>query len=116
MVREYVAENNISGFPTDPCNEPAFKLSYSARRENITTFSVTGTVLDPLFSRKEFQVHMEIKAHSEVNTYYGVSQNGWMETKYIRRLVETFARNNKGHPMLLLFDGHTTHISIHIIE
>ena len=57
-----------SGFPTDPGkskviaprNKPGFKLSYGARRENITTLAVcnaTGKVLDPLiiFQGKNFQ-------------------------------------------------------------
>ena len=38
-----------------------------------------------------------------------------METKIFADWFATFATNNKGHPMLLLFDGHMTHISIRVI-
>ena len=117
-----------SGFPTDPskskvvgpCNEPAFKLSFGARRENITTLAVcnaSGIVLDPLviFQGKNFQSSWKGK-HALKNTYYGVSENGWMETNIFADWFEAFTTNNKGRPMLLLFDGHMTHISIRVIE
>ena len=75
--------------------------------------------------RELFLIHLCFKArisslhgkgkHALKNTYYGVSENGWMETKIFADWFATFATNNKGHPMFLLFDGHMTHISIRVI-
>ena len=50
------------------------------------------------------------------NTFYGVTINGWMETDVFVDWFDAFADENKGGPMLLLFDGHVTHISIHVIQ
>ena len=50
------------------------------------------------------------------NTFYGVTINGWMETDIFADGFDAFADENKGRPMLLLFDGHMTHISISVIQ
>ena len=39
-----------------------------------------------------------------------------METNVFADWFDVFADKNKGHQMLLLFDGHVTHISIHVIQ
>ena len=49
-------------------------------------------------------------------SFYGVTVNGWMETNVFADWFDAFADENKGHPMLLLFNGHMTHISIHVIQ
>ena len=50
------------------------------------------------------------------NTFYGVTVNGWMETDVFADWFDAFADKNKDHPMLLLFNGHVTHISIRVIQ
>ena len=50
------------------------------------------------------------------NTFYEVTINGWMETDVFTDWFDAFADENKGRPMLLLFDGHMTHIFIHVIQ
>ena len=50
------------------------------------------------------------------NTFYGVTVNGWMQTDVFADWFDAFADENKGCPMLLLFDGHMTHISICVIQ
>ena len=117
-----------SGFPTDPAkskvvgptNQPAFKLSFGARRENITTLAVcnaAGKVLDPLiiFQGKNFQSTWR-GSQALPNCFYGVTKNGWMETDTFADWFELFSNQNTGRPMLLLYDGHMTHISIRVIE
>ena len=49
-------------------------------------------------------------------SFHGVTVNGWMETNVFADWFDAFADENKGHPMLLLFNGHMTHISIHVIQ
>ena len=50
------------------------------------------------------------------NTFYGVIVNGWMETDVFADWFDAFAGKNKARPMLLLFDGHMTHIFIRVIQ
>ena len=95
-------------------------MSYDVCRENLTTlavFNATGKVLGQLiiFQGKNFQSSWcEDMVLS--NTFYGVTINGWMETDVFVDWFDAFADENKGGPMLLLFDGHVTHISIHVIQ
>ena len=95
-------------------------MSYGVCRENITTLAVcnaTGKVLDPLiiFQGKNFQSLWHEDMALRI-TFYGVTVNGWMETDVFADWFGTFADENKGCSMLLLFDGHMTHISIHVIQ
>ena len=105
---------NEPEFPTYPdklkvittCNKSGFKLPYGACRGNTTTlaiFNATETVLDLLIFSKD-------------NNFYRVAVNGWIETNVFADWFDAFAEKNIGCPMLLLFDGHMTHISIHAIQ
>ena len=48
--------------------------------------------------------------------FYGITINGWMETDVFTDWFDAFADKDKGRAMLLLFDGHMTHISICVIQ
>ena len=68
-----------------------------------------------IFQSKNFQSSW----HEDMalpNTFYGVTINDWMETDVLTDWFDAFADENRGHPMLLLFDGHMTHISIRVIQ
>ena len=82
-----------SGFPTDPSKgnvvapigKSGWKTTCGAGRENITvlaTCNAAGRALPLLilFAGKNLQVSWKGKAALK-NTMYGVSDNGWMETK-----------------------------------
>ena len=49
------------------------------------------------------------------NTYYGHSENDWMDSVAFAKWFDIFAGTVKDHPLLLLFDGHLTHITIPVI-
>ena len=128
ITAENIWNCDESGFPTDPAkskvvgptNQPAYKLSFGARRENITTLAVcsaSGKVLDPLiiFQGKHFQSTWR-GTQALPNCYYGVTKNGWMETSTFNDWFELFTNEHTGRPMLLLFDGHMSHISVRVIE
>ena len=118
---------NESRFLTDlgkskvivPRKKHGFKLSYSAHRENITTLVVCNAAgnLDPLiiFQGKNFPSSWRGDM-TLPNTFYGGTVNGWMETDVFADWFDAFADENKGRPMLLLFDGHVTHISVRVIQ
>ena len=117
-----------SGFPHDPqrCKvvsakgETAYKLTCGSGRENTTTLAAvcaSGRVLDPLiiFSGKNFQSTWRGKDVLP-ETLYGVSDNGWMTTDIFAAWFESFSKQVKGRPLLLILDGHLTHVSVKIIE
>ena len=71
--------------------------------KTLAVCNATGKVLDPLiiFQGKNFQSSWRGDM-ALPNTFYGVTINGWMETDVFADWADTFADENKGHPMLLL--------------
>ena len=117
-----------SGFPTDPARskvvsvkgETAYKTTSGARRENITTLAVcnaAGKALDPVivFGGKNMQSTWK-SDKALPKTYYGRSDNGWMTTEIFLGWFQKFSEEVKERPLLLIYDGHLTHISIELIE
>ena len=49
-------------------------------------------------------------------TFYGVSDSGWMTTESFSVWFTKFINEVKDRPLLLLLDGHLTHISTTLIE
>ena len=95
-------------------------MRYGAGRENITVLGIcnaAGVALDPLiiFGGKNMQTTW-YGDKALPNTFYAKSENGWMETDVFSTWFNTFADEVKERPMLLLFDGHLTHISIPVIK
>ena len=138
VIEKIIQEKNLtaantwncdeSGFPHDPkkCmsvtvkGEVAYKVTCGAGRENTTTLAVvnaTGRVLDPLviFSGKNFQSTWRGKK-ALPNTFYGVSENGWMTTEIFTEWFTLFCEQVQERPLLLILDGHLTHVSVSIIE
>ena len=117
-----------SGFPSDSqkCRvvsvkgETAYKVTCGAGRENTTTLAVcsaAGRALDPLivFSGKNLQSTWRGE-NALPGTYYGISDSGWMTTQLFAEWFQLFTKEVKERPLLLLFDGHLTHISIAVLE
>ena len=118
---------NESGFPTDQIRgrvfsvkgEPVLKLSFGARRENITVLEVcsaSGIACDPLtiFKGKNF-VTSWFGENALPNTYSGLSENGCMDYVTFAKWFEIFAETVKDRPLLLLFEDDLTHITIPVI-
>ena len=53
---------------------------------------------------------------SPKDTYYVISENGWMTTKIFHHWFELFIDAVKVRPILLLFDGHMTHLSTKTVD
>ena len=95
-------------------------MRYGAGRENITVLGVAnaaGVALDPLiiFAGKNMQSTW-YGNKALPNTFYGKSDNGWMDTEIFAIWFNKFADTLKERPLLLMFDGHLTHISIPVIR
>ena len=117
-----------SGFPTDPqkCKvvsvkgEVAYKVIPGARRENITTLAVcnaVGRAVDPLiiFKGKNYQSSWA-GDKGLPNIFYLLSESGWMTSDTFTVWFEKFRDEVKESILLLLFDGHLTHVSVPVIE
>ena len=111
-----------SGFPTDQTRgrvvsvkgQPVLKLSFGASRENITVLgacSDSGIACDPLiiFKGKNFMTSW-FGENALPITYYGHSENSWMDSVAFAKGFEIFSETVKDRPLLLLFDGHLTTI------
>ncbi|XP_065064643.1 uncharacterized protein LOC135690884 [Rhopilema esculentum] len=138
QLDEIIKSNNLneeqiwncdeSGFPSDPghCRvvsekgKVAYKVTCGAGRENTTTLAVcnaAGKCLDPfvIFTGKNLQSTWRGE-RALPGTWYGVSQNGWMTTELFDGWFKRFTQEIKTRPLLLIFDGHLTHVSISVIE
>ena len=90
---------------------------YSGLESTLAVCNATGKILASLiiFQGKNFQSSWREEI-ALPNTFYRVTRNGWMETDVFADWFDAFADENKGRPMLLLFDGHVTHISVRVIQ
>lgn len=138
VIEKIISEKNLkpeqvwncdeSGFPTDPSKcrvvapvgKPGWKITTGAGRENITvlaTCSASGRAFDPLilFAGKNFQSTWK-GSTALPNTMYGISDNGWMTTDVFGDWFEQFIEYVKERPLLLVYDGHLSHVSIRVIQ
>ena len=138
VIEKIITENNLgaaniwncdeSGFPHDPAKclsigpkgEVCYKVTCGAGRENTTTLAVvsaSGRVLDPLiiFKGKNFQSTWR-GTRPLGDIFYGVSDKGWMTTDIFAEWFDKFCNRVTERPLLLIFDGHLTHISINVIQ
>ena len=96
------------------------KLTSGAGRENISvlaTCSASGKFLDPfiIFSGVNFQSTW-CRRNPLPNTYYGISKNGWMATKIFVLWFQNFTKQVEECPLLVIYDGHLTHVALELIE
>ncbi|XP_076824996.1 uncharacterized protein LOC143470629 [Clavelina lepadiformis] len=99
-----------SGFPSDPqkCKvvsirgQTAYKLTCGAGCDNTSTLAVcnaAGKYLDPLviFAGKNLQ-NMWRRTNALPETFYGISENGWMTTEIFYEWFVKFSRQVKDGP------------------
>ena len=48
-------------------------------------------------------------------TFYGVSDKGWMTTSIFSDWFEEFVKEVTERPLLIMWDGHLSHVSIDLI-
>lgn len=125
---ECVFNCDESGFPTDslkckyvgPVGEKCIPVTHGCNRENTTVLAVCcadGGAMDPLitFRGKNLQSTW-LGEDAPKNSYFSVSDSGWMTTKIFDHWFKQFAETVKTRPLLLIFDGHMTHLSTATIE
>ena len=117
-----------SGFPDDPskCKTVGAKGAKTVRvtcgnnRANTTVLAVCsakGKALDPLIVFKGVNLQSTWKGTQALpDTWYSCSKSGWMTTTIFHRWFTLFTEKIMERPLLLLFDGHMTHMSIPTIQ
>ena len=121
-----------SGFPMDPNNtetvslrgQKVVKVMAGTGRENITVLAAcnaSGESMPPLiiYSSKAAALNsippewIGDDGIALPGTWYGLSRNGWMTTEIFEDWFILFAEKTKRtRPLLLLLDGHISHLSI----
>ena len=54
--------------------------------------------------------------HAMPGTTVSCSENGWMTTDIFTAWFDTFCTSVTACPIILVYDGHVTHVSIEIVE
>lgn len=124
---ERIINADESGFQTSPSSglvlgPRGFKNFYEIKekeKENITilgTFTASGTILPPLIIYPYTRIPSEIVRQINEEWCIGKSEKGWMTSKvfygYIANtLVPKLKEKNTKFPVLLLIDGHKSHIN-----
>lgn len=123
-----------SGFSNDPSRTktvgpkglPTTRTTSSSGRENTTVLlacSAAGSKAPPLIIYKGKNIWSDWYAPEGCgfpDTVYAASCNGWMETSifvnYFEKCFLKVAAPSVEKPVLLIYDGHSTHVGLKLIE
>ena len=117
-----------TGFPTDPqkskviapVGEVSFTRTSGAGRENTFVLGVcngAGRVLDPLIIFQGKNLQSTWRGNKTLpKTFYGISEKGWMTTGIFADWFKQFVKEVKERPLLIIWDGHMTHVSIDLVK
>ena len=96
------------------------KMTSGAGRENISVLATCCTdrhALDPLIIFSEINFQSTCRGKNPLrDTLYGISRNGWMTTEIFALWFENFVKQVKKRPLLVVYDGHLTHVSLNLIK
>lgn len=96
--------------------QKAHRIQEGSGRENTTILgccNAAGKVLPPLIVFQGSNLWSNWKGtHDLPGTFYACSEKGWMTTSIFNDYFIKFCREVKERPLLLLFDGHLTHLDI----
>lgn len=123
-----------SGFPLDPTmsetvslqGQKVVKIIAGYGRDNITVLAAcnaAGTGIDPLIVFESGGNLQEIPLDwigdvgiTLPDTWFGLSKRGWMTTVVFESWFKVFAKSRKERPLLLILDGHVSHLSNNTIK
>ena len=121
---ECVYNLDETSFPTDPSKrktigtkgQKTVRVTCGANRENTTvlaTCCADGTSHPPLIIFKGQRMQTTWQADNPVpGTQYAATPNGWMTTEVFEQFFQKFAQTTSDkRPLLLILDGHVTHLS-----
>jgi hypothetical protein len=104
-------------------NVPATRTTFGTGKENTTVLmacSAFGQKMPPLIvfkAKNIWDAWIATQPKEFPDTTYAATQNGWMETDvFVNYLENSFIPNATKHrPILLIYDGHSTHINERVI-
>ena len=92
----------------------------SATTTIISTVSAIGQVLPPYIIFKRKRMCNDLLAGALPGTQAAMSKTGWSTTKvfqmYLNEHFLKYVLTNTDEPLLLLYDGHSSHINVPLIE
>ena len=106
---------------TDGKSIPAITSSRSATTTILGCGNALGTMLPPYYVFKGKRFRDELLSGSTTGAQGCVSDSGWSNTKVFHDFLENhflkyIQRENDAQTVLLIFDGHKSHINISVIE
>ncbi|KAL0819258.1 hypothetical protein ABMA28_008498 [Loxostege sticticalis] len=105
-------------------NKPCARTTYGSGKENITVLAganAEGKKLPPLIVFKGKFVWDQWMAATDDYDFelsYAASPKGWMQTDIFYNYMKTILIPSLGQerPVLLVYDGHSTHVDVKVIE
>ena len=100
--------------------EKTIQVTHGCNRENTAALAVASAddkVMDLLilFKGKNLQSSW-LGKNTITDTYFAVSGSGWMPATIFHDWFEKFIKKVETRPILLVFDGHMTHLSLATLQ
>ena len=103
-----------------PKGEKAARVTATSGRENhtvMTAVSADGDVYPPLIVFKGVYMMSSWKAQTVYpGTEIAASENGWMTSAIFFNWLQRFCKTITQRPLLLIYDGHSTHLIYDVIK
>jgi hypothetical protein len=101
-------------------NGSTHRITSGPARQSFSTMAcicADGTVQPPLIIFKGKHLYDSWKGHNVIDgVMYAKSENGWMTKEIFTSWFAKFIERVTERPLLLLFDGHSTHLGMEIIQ
>ena len=103
-----------------PIGKKAARVNATSGRDSMTvlaSISANGDIFPPLviFSGKKLQSTWK-GANAYPGTTYSVSDSGWMTADIFASWFQNFCATIKTRPLLVVYDGHASHMSLQVIQ
>ena len=97
--------------------EKTIQVTHGCNRENTAVLAVASADDKVLiiFKGKNLQCSW-LGKNTLKDTYFAVSESGWMPTTIFHDWFEKFIKKVETRPILLVFDGHMTHLSLATLQ
>lgn len=100
--------------------QKAHRTQEGTGRDNTTVLAccnADGLVTPPLIIFQGANLWSTWKGEKDLpGTFYACSQNGWMTSEIFHDYFKQFCKTVKERPLLLIFDGHMTHLDVSTAE
>ena len=103
-----------------PKGQKASRVTATSGRENTTVLdaiSAEGEKLPPFIIFKgKYNLQSWLAPNSYPGTKFTKSENAWMTTEIFAEWFNHFCNSITQRPLIVVYDGHVTHLSVAVIE